>query len=173
MTRGTPHTEGIIPLLGKSGVPLIGPPTDAMVLKPAAEKHIFNVRATYQREAEKAVAHLDSIGITRIAVVHVNDSFGSDGLDGTQKGLTSAKLKAVAIAKFDHSKPDFSTITPVLAEGLRCAGANPTRGKLQAALESIQKFNIGGLEVSFTPTDHTGMDFADLSIVGPDSKFKR
>lgn len=274
MTRGTPHTEGLIPLLDKSGVPLIGPSTGAMVLHQPLKKHIFNVRATYQREAEKAVAHLNSIGITRIAVVHVDDSFGSDGLEGTQKGLTAAKLKAVAIAKFDRSKPDFSAITPVLAkseaqaifiigsgtavvdgikavkasgsaaqfvtlsnnastgfvkllgdqargvivtqvlpsersiayplvkdaqelakakgindvspamlegfasakvlvEGLRRAGANPSREKLQAALENIRKFNIGGLEVSFSPTDHTGLDFADLSIIGTDGKFKR
>lgn len=274
MTRGTPHTEGIIGLLDKSGVPLIGPSTGAMALHQPVKKHIFNVRATYQREAEKAVAHLSSIGITRIAVVHVDDSFGSDGLEGTQKGLATAKLKAVAIAKFDRSKPDFSAIIPVLAkseaqavfiigsgtavvdgikavkasgstaqfvtlsnnastgfvkllgdqargvivtqvlpsersiaypmvkeaqelakakgiadvspamlegfasakvlvEGLRRAGPAPTREKLQVALEGLRKFNIGGLEVSFSPTDHTGMDFADLSIIGTDGKFKR
>ena len=274
MTRGTPNTEGLIGLLDKSGVPLIGPSTGAMVLHQPVKRQIFNVRATYQREAEKAVAHLNSIGITRIAVVHVDDSFGSDALEGTQKGLSAAKLKAVAIAKFDRSKPDFSVITPLLAkseaqaifmigsgtavvdgikavkasgitaqlvtlsnnastgfvkllgdqargvivtqvlpsersiaypmvkdaqelakakgindvspamlegfvsakvlvEGLRRAGVNPTREKLQTALEGIRKFNIGGLEVSFSPTDHTGLDFADLSIIGTDGKFKR
>lgn len=274
MTRGTPHTEGIIGLLDKSGVPLIGPSTGAMVLHQPVKKHIFNVRATYQREAEKAVAHLSSIGITRIAIVHVDDSFGRDGLEGTEKGLTTAKLKAVAVAKFDRSKPDFSAIVPALAkseaqaifmigsgtavvdgikavkasgslaqfvtlsnnassgfvkllgeqargvivtqvlpsersiayplvkeaqelakakgiadvspamlegfasakvlvEGLRKAGTNPTREKLQTALEGLRKFNIGGLEVSFSAADHTGLDFADLSIIGTDGKFKR
>jgi ABC-type branched-subunit amino acid transport system substrate-binding protein len=245
-----------------------------MVLHQPVKKHIFNVRATYQREAEKAVAHLSSIGITRIAIVHVDDSFGRDGLEGTEKGLTTAKLKAVAVAKFDRSKPDFSAIVPALAkseaqaifmigsgtavvdgikavkasgslaqfvtlsnnassgfvkllgeqargvivtqvlpsersiayplvkeaqelakakgiadvspamlegfasakvlvEGLRKAGTNPTREKLQTALEGLRKFNIGGLEVSFSAADHTGLDFADLSIIGTDGKFKR
>src|SRR3990167_1700146 len=32
MTRGTPHTEGIIPLLDQHGVPLLAPSTGAMVL---------------------------------------------------------------------------------------------------------------------------------------------
>ena len=61
----------------------------------------------------------------------------------------------------------------VLVEGLRRAGPNPTRAKVLAALESIRKFDLGGLEVSFASDDHSGLDFADLSIVGADGKFKR
>ena len=61
----------------------------------------------------------------------------------------------------------------VLVEGLRRAGPNPTRAKLLAGLESIKKFDFGGLEVSYAADDHTGLDFADLSIIGADGKFKR
>ena len=36
-----------------------------MVLHQPVRKHVFNVRATYQRdEAEKAMTHLASMGIT-------------------------------------------------------------------------------------------------------------
>ena len=52
LTRGTPHNEGIIPLLEKEGVPLIAPSTGAMSLHKPVHKQVFNVRATYQREAE-------------------------------------------------------------------------------------------------------------------------
>ena len=274
MTRGTPHTEGLLPLLNQYGVPLIGPSTGAMMLHQPVKRHVFNVRTTYQREAEKAVDHLASIGITRIAVVHVDDSFGVDGLEGVQKGLATTKLSAVAIVKFDRSKPDFSTIVPtvlkanpqavfmigsgtavvegikaakaagstaqfvtlsnnassgfvkllgeqargvivtqvfpsersiaypivkdaqelakakgitdvspamlegfasarVLVEALRRAGPAPNREKLQAALEGLKKFNIGGMDVDFSLADHTGLDFVDLSIIGSDGKFKR
>ena len=274
MTRGTPHTEGLLPLLDQYGVPLVGPSTGAMVLHQPVKRHVFNVRTTYQREAEKAVAHLASIGITRIAVIHVDDSFGTNGLEGTQKGLATAKLSPVVVVKFDRSKPDFSTIAPavvkadpqavfvigsgtavvegikatkeagstaqfvtlsnnassgfvkllgdqakgvivtqvfpsersiaypivkdvqelakakgitdvspamlegfasarVLVEALRRAGPAPTREKLQTALEGLKRFNIGGLEVTFSAADHTGLDFADLSIIGSDGKFKR
>ena len=62
LTRGTPHTEAIIPLLEKYGVPLIGPSTGAMVLHLPVRRNIFNVRATYQREAEKAIAHMPRRG---------------------------------------------------------------------------------------------------------------
>ena len=92
LTRGTPHTEAVIPWLDKYGVPLVGPSSGAMVLHKPVQKHIFNVRATYQREAEKAVTHLNSMGITKIAVVYADDSFGSDGLAGAQKGMAVEKL---------------------------------------------------------------------------------
>ena len=45
--------------------------------------------------------------------------------------------------------------------------------KIQAALENIRRFDIGGLEVNYSLEDHTGLDFADLSIIGTDGKFKR
>ncbi len=115
LTRGTPHTEAIIPLLEKHGVALVGPSTGAMVLHQPVRRHVFNVRATYQREAEKAITHLASMGITRIAVVLADDSFGADGLAGAQKGLTAAKLTAL-VEKFDRSKPDFAPIAPRIAQ---------------------------------------------------------
>ncbi|MGH8859243.1 MAG: ABC transporter substrate-binding protein, partial [Polaromonas sp.] len=112
LTRGTPHTEAIIPLLEKYGVPLIGPSTGAMVLHQPVKKHVFNVRATYQREAEKAITHLHSMGITRIGIVYADDSFGADGVAGAQKGLTTAKLTPAVLEKFNRAKPDFAPIAP-------------------------------------------------------------
>ena len=272
LTRGTPHTEAIIPLLDKDGVPLIAPSTGAMTLHRPVRKHIFNVRATYQREAEKAISHLATIGMNRIAVVQVDDSFGDDGVAGAQKGLAAAKLTPVVLEKFNRSKPDFSKIGPdiaksgaqavlmiasgaavvdgikairaagsgaqvvtlsnnasggfikslgenargvivsqvfpqsisyglvkeandlarakglgeaspamlegyaaakVLVEALRRAGPKPSRERIQAALEGLSKFDIGGLEVNFTPQDHSGLDFADLSIITGDGRFRR
>jgi branched-chain amino acid transport system substrate-binding protein len=274
LTRGTPHTEAIIPHLTKHGVSLVGPSTGAMVLHQPVQKYIFNVRATYQREAEKAVSHLNSMGITRIAIVYADDSFGADGVAGAQKGLTAAKLQPAVLEKFNRAKPDFAPIAPkimqsnaqaiimvasgqavvdgtkafraagsaaqivtlsnnassgfikslgdnargvivtqvfpyersisfsmvkeaqelakakgsdeispamlegfaaakVLVEGLRRAGPKPTREKLQVALEGIRKYDLGGLEVNFSADDHTGLDFADLSIIGTDGKFRR
>jgi branched-chain amino acid transport system substrate-binding protein len=274
LNRGTPHTEAIIPLLEKHGVALIGPSTGAMVLHQPVRRHVFNVRATYQREAEKAVTHLTSMGINRIAVVLADDSFGADGLAGAQKGLAAARLDAVVVEKFNRAKPDFGPIAPrivkadtqavimvasgqavvdgikafraagsaaqvvtlsnnasggfikslgtnargvivtqvypnersiaypmvkeaqelvrakkagelspamlegfaaakVLVEGLRRAGPKPSRDNIRAALEGIRKFDLGGLDITYGADDHTGLDFADLSIIGSDGMFKR
>ena len=274
LTRGTPHNEAIIPLLDRNGVALVGPSTGAMVLHDPVKRHVFNVRSSYQREAEKAIVHLATTGVRRIALVYADDSFGADGVTGAQKGLAKTKLSAVAVEKFDRAKPDFSQIVPrlvlantqsvmmiasgaavvdavkalraagssaqivtlsnnassgfikslgehargvvvtqvfpsersisyamvrealtlakakgvkeispamlegfaaakVLVEGLRRAAPKITRERILAALESLQHFDLGGLEVSYGPNDHTGLDFADLSIIGADGKFKR
>lgn len=61
----------------------------------------------------------------------------------------------------------------VLVEGIKRAGPKPDRTKLQAGLESIKKLDLGGLELSYSATDHSGLDFADLAIIGADGKFKR
>ena len=79
------------------------------------------------------------------------------------KGMTEispAMLEGFAAAK-------------VLVEGLKRAGPKPSREKIQVGLESIRKFDLGGLEVNYSPEDHTGLDFADLSIIGTDGRFRR
>ena len=116
LTRGTPHTQRVIPLLDKHGVVLVGPSTGAMVLHEPVVKNIFNVRATYQREAEKAIAHLASIGITRIALFYADDTFGADGVMGAQKGLEAANLKPAVVAKFNRAQPDFAPLAKQVSD---------------------------------------------------------
>jgi ABC-type branched-subunit amino acid transport system substrate-binding protein len=274
LTRGTPHTMAILPLLAETKTPLIGPSTGAIALHRPVNPWVFNVRATYQREAERAVTHLCSVGLARIAVVHVDDPFGEDGAAGARRGFELNKFKPVLTMKYDRAKPDFvplakavaaadaqavlfigtgqsvadgvaairaagnlgqivtlsnnasggfvkqlgahsrgtivsqvfpserslavpiikeandlakakgvAALSPamlegyaaakVLVEGLRRAGRNPTRENLTAALNGLSRFDIGGMEVSFSPTDHTGLDYSDLSIVGADGRFMR
>jgi branched-chain amino acid transport system substrate-binding protein len=272
--RGTPPTEAIIPVIDKFGVPYIAPSTGAISMHEPVQKHIFNVRAPYQAEGVLAIKHLTTIGVTKIAVIHVDDSFGKDGLAGALKGFDEVKSKALYVDKYDRTKPDFTLIAPkavkeqpqaiifigsggaltqgvkalrdagskaqivtlsnnaagafikqlgengrgvivtqvfpgersvghpfineatvlarakgleltpsmvegfagakVLVEALRRAGPNPTREKLQRVLENFQPYDLGGkLLVEFTPTDHAGLRYADLSIISYDGKFQR
>ncbi|MBI5277528.1 MAG: ABC transporter substrate-binding protein [Burkholderiales bacterium] len=273
LNRGTPHTEAILPIVAAHGLPLVAPSTGAMSLHHPVNRHVFNVRATYQREAEKAIEHLHTLGIRRIAVVHVDDSFGRDGLEGANKGFARSNSRPLSVQKADRNNPDYAALVPpivqqqaqavlwigsakavadgvralraaksaaqvvtlsnnasagfikalgdhsrgvivsqvfphersfaypmvkeaielakakgvelspamlegyaaakVLVEGLRRAGRNPTREKLQAALEGMKRFDLGGLEVGYASDDHTGLDFADLSIVDLEGRFVR
>jgi branched-chain amino acid transport system substrate-binding protein len=274
LTRGTPHTEAIIPLLDQHGTALVAPSTGAMVLHKPVRRHVFNVRATYQKEAEKAIVQLNAQGLSKIVVLHPDDSFGHDGATGAQNGFDAIKSTPLGVFKFDRAKPDFSSIAPkvaqlgaqavifigsgstvvsgtqalrsagsgaqivtlsnnasegfiksmgphargvivtqvfpnersvsygmvkeaiemakkkgldgvspamlegyagakVLVEALRRAGSKPTRAKVVSALESIRKFDLGSLEISYSSEDHTGLDFSDLSIIGADGKFRR
>jgi ABC-type branched-subunit amino acid transport system substrate-binding protein len=61
----------------------------------------------------------------------------------------------------------------VLVEGLKRAGPKPTRQKLRDALDAIGRADIGGIEVKYSAQDHTGIEYTDLSIIGPDGRFHR
>ena len=275
LTRGTPHNQAILPLLSEFGVPLVAPSTGAMALHKPVNPWVFNVRASYQHEANRAIRHLSLVGLGHVAIVQVNDSFGSDAVKGALEAFTQVNGAPVFTETYDREKPDFRKIqaevtarnpqailflgsgsavvngvkairatgshaqivtlsnnasdgfikamgdnaagtivtqvfpyersfanpmvkqardyekaatgddrvTPamlegfagakVLVEGLRRAGKQPTREKLRDALESLHRYDIGGLEVSFSPTSHTGLDYTDLSIIASDGKFQR
>ncbi len=274
LSRGTANVEAILPLLEEHGVPLVAPSSGAMVLHQPVRPHVFNVRAPYQREAERAIRHFATIGLERIAVLHVDDGFGADAAAGAIRALATLGRQAVALDTFPRNEPDFQAamrhitaahtqgllfvgsgpslalavkalraagsraqvatlsnnaalgtvkllgdqarglivtqvfpdehaqatpiareamallkargtqdMTPammegfagakVLVEGLRRAGPNPTRDKLTAALNGLRKFDLGGVELGYSPTDHTGVEFSDLSIVGADGRFHR
>ncbi len=274
LNRGTPHSQALLPMLAEFKVPLVGPSTGAMVLHEPVNPWVFNVRATYQREAAKAIEHLASIGMTRIALLETDDSFGADSAAGALKGFATVKQTPVLQEKFPRDKPDFTDLAArvvksnaqavmvigsagnaangmkaireagsraqlvtlsnnasegfikllgehargvivtqvfpnersvafplikeaqdlarakglegvspammegfaaakVVTEGLRRAGPNPTPAGLRDALEGMRNHDIGGLQISYSATDHTGLDFSDLSIVNASGKFMR
>jgi len=271
LVRGTPHNQAILPLVEKHQVPLIAPSTGASVFHAPVQKYVFNVRTAYQLEAEKLVGLLQTIGINRIAVLHVGDGFGRDVLVGLNKGFASANLKPLLIREFDRDaatrdSQDFMkpvlgdmlksdpqlvvvigaglavknatlafraagsgtqiatvsnnastgfikllgehaggvivsqvfpnerngstalvreartlavekkiVLTPAMMEGyaaakvavraLRDAGKSPTRASLHKALEGMKAFDLGDVSVSYSPSDHTGIETTDLSII--------
>jgi ABC-type branched-subunit amino acid transport system substrate-binding protein len=110
LSRSTPATEAMLPVLEQYSVPLVAPSTGANVFHVPVNRWVFNVRATYQREAEKAVVHLATTGLRRIVVVYADDSFGKDGLIGADKGFAKAGFQAHLLVKADRSKPDFPDI---------------------------------------------------------------
>lgn len=61
----------------------------------------------------------------------------------------------------------------VMVEGLRRAGKNPTREGLVDALERMQDVDLGGFYVSYSPNNHAGSKFVDLTIIGHNGKFLR
>jgi branched-chain amino acid transport system substrate-binding protein len=106
LTRGTPHTLATLPIARESGTPIVAPSTGANVFHEPVDPLIFNVRAKYQTEAAKAIVQLSTVGVTRIAVVHVKDAFGDDGMLGAQQGFTAAKLMPAAVVTYARDKPD-------------------------------------------------------------------
>ena len=103
LNRGTPHSEAIMPLLKAGGVPLIAPSTGAELLHTPVNPLVFNVRSKYQLEAEKGIVQLSTMGLSKIGVTHVEDSFGKDALAGAMKGFAEAKIQPVGIYSYDRT----------------------------------------------------------------------
>lgn len=61
----------------------------------------------------------------------------------------------------------------LLTEGLRRAGPNPTREKLIAALEKMRNIDLGGVVISYSPTNHDGSRFVELVVVGKAGSIQR
>ena len=273
LSRGTPHSEAIIPLAEKAGIALIAPSTGALIMHAPLKRTVFNVRSKYQTEAERAVKHLATVSMNRIGVVHVDDSFGMDGLAGAERGLKEANIKPLWILKYDRSKPDLKPIidtiakadvqsvivigsgsqaadiirgaraagsttafitlsnnssssfvkllgdnargvmvtqvfpnprrtthavllefqnlardagvdpsytslegfvsAKVLVEGLRRASAKGpiTRAKIIDAMNGLKNFDIGGLQLSYSAGDHTGLEYIEISIINAKGNF--
>ncbi|MFZ6674915.1 ABC transporter substrate-binding protein [Undibacterium sp. Xuan67W] len=272
-SRGTPHTEALLPVLAENKVPLIAPSTGASLFHAPVNHYLFNVRAKYQDEVRRGVEQFNTIGLKDIALLHVDDTFGRDGLVGFNQAMTHHKLAPAAIVTFDRAKPDVaaavravvgskakaviiigsavttvelikearvqnpglqimtlsnnasqsfvdslgktgigvmvSQIMPaphtvssvlgqefkniaiaqgvnasyaamegfvaakVMVEGLRRAGRNLTRDGLIRALESIRRYDIGGVMLGYSEKDHTGSEFVELTMIGRDGKFLR
>ena len=60
----------------------------------------------------------------------------------------------------------------VLVEGLKRAGKNPTRESLVDGLAKMGKVDLGGFVVNYTPTNHNGSSFVDLTIISRAGAFK-
>ena len=274
LSRGTPTNEAAYPVLEKNKVPLIAPSTGAMSMYNPPRTYIFPVRASYHSETFKIVPQLVNMGINRIALLYVDDSFGKDGLAGVQQALKENNLTPVAVVshargttKLDEAvaaigkaepqaiimltvadagvafvkqmkqtgrNPVFLTLSnnssnafiqnlgedgwgvavsqvspypfsatmpitkefqdlikgkqdvvasyssmegfiaaKVLVEGLRRAGPKPTREKLIAGLESMQRYDLGGIDVTYGPQLRTGTTFIDITIISKNGKFVR
>lgn len=61
----------------------------------------------------------------------------------------------------------------VLAEGLKRAGPQPTRKKLREALEAMRDYDAGGLSIRFAPSNHSGSDYLDITILNRDGRILR
>jgi ABC-type branched-subunit amino acid transport system substrate-binding protein len=109
------------PVLRESNAPLIGNYALSDAVREKAQGAAYFVRATYGREAEKLVQHLDTIGISRIAVAHLANPGGDEVLALVRKAI-AAQGKAKDVAASAAVKND-GTNTAECAKALAAANA--------------------------------------------------
>jgi len=100
---GTPTGNAVLPIVKEMDVPLVGLFTGAMTLRQPVTRQVFNVRASYDDEAETLVAHFLSKGAKTVAVFYQDDGFGQAVLSGTDKALKKRNLSILAKSSFQRN----------------------------------------------------------------------
>ena len=94
---GTPTSKAVQPITTEQSVPFLGPFTGAAFLRDPSLRNVINVRASYDQETEAWIERLTSdLGLSRIAILYQDDSFGRAGLKGVTKALEKRGLSPVA-----------------------------------------------------------------------------
>ncbi|MDE3259820.1 MAG: ABC transporter substrate-binding protein [Gemmatimonadota bacterium] len=101
---GTPTSRAAYPLAQDAGVPFLAPFTGAEFLRDPELNNVLNVRASYYQETDEMVARLtEDLGITRVAVLYQEDSFGLNGLEGARLALERRGLEPVAASHYPRN----------------------------------------------------------------------
>ena len=100
---GTPTSRAALPIADSAKAPYIAPFTGAGFLRDSASYSI-NLRASYDQETARIVDYLtNTLGVTRIAVVYQNDSYGQVGLQGVQKAMDQLGRELVGIGAYPRN----------------------------------------------------------------------
>jgi ABC-type branched-subunit amino acid transport system substrate-binding protein len=94
---GTPTSNAVQTITTEQGVPFIGPFTGAASLRDPSLTNVVNIRASYRQETEAWIEHLTTdLGLSRIAILYQDDSFGRAGLEGVTEALGKRGMGLVA-----------------------------------------------------------------------------
>jgi len=117
---GTANSKAVLPLVEKVGIPYVAPRTGARALLKPFRPMVFNMRASYQAEIDRVINHLVRDGRHQVAVVHIQDAYGEDGLRSSKAALARHQLRPVAVASVKRN----STNTSAAARQVVAAEAN-------------------------------------------------
>ncbi|MFY9511561.1 MAG: ABC transporter substrate-binding protein, partial [Rubrivivax sp.] len=143
--------------------------------------------AAFIRAARKAGYGGTFYNVSFVGTQALADELGKDGLGvvvsqvmpfpfSTTTSISREYREAVAQAGGDatanYSSMEGYLAAKVFTEGLRRAGGS-TRDAFITGLESLQRHDFGGYQVSFSARDHQGSSFVDLSMLTGDGKVRR
>ncbi len=115
---GTPTSRSATPIAREAGVPYIAPFTGAAFLRDPEWPNIVNLRASYNQETEEMVARLiGDLGITRIAVMYQDDSYGRAGYRGVRQALELRNMTPVSVGLYPRNTLAVKTALLDLRQG--------------------------------------------------------
>jgi ABC-type branched-subunit amino acid transport system substrate-binding protein len=115
---GTPTSNAAQPITTEAGVPFIGPFTGAAFLRNPSLGNVINVRGSYDQETEAWIEHLTTdLGVSRIAILYQDDTFGRAGLSGVMKAMEKRGMKLVAEGTFERNTTAVKTALLAIRKG--------------------------------------------------------
>ena len=151
---GTPTSRSAAPLVDSEAVPFVAPFTGAGFLRSPDLESVVNLRASYAQETEHMVERLtEDLGVTRVAVMYQNDSYGQSGLTGVLDALERRGLEPVATWYYERNS------SAVKAAVFHIAAANPEAVIMIGAYKPVARA-ISLLRTDIDPT------FLAVSFVG-------
>jgi len=101
---GTPTSRSATPLAAEAGIPYVAPFTGAGFLRDDDRDNIINLRASYAQETEEMVERLTAdLGVSRIAILFQDDSFGRAGYNGTLAALERRGMELVGTGVYPRN----------------------------------------------------------------------
>jgi ABC-type branched-subunit amino acid transport system substrate-binding protein len=147
----------------------------------------YKACAAFIREARKASYGGTFINLSFVGTQALADELGKEaaGVMVTQvvpspynpantitREFADAVRKAGGGASANFSSMEGYLAAKVLTEGLRKAPGKATRESLIAGLETIDRQQFGGFEVSFSAKNHVGSKFVELSMLTGDGRVR-
>ncbi|WP_296424874.1 ABC transporter substrate-binding protein [Yoonia sp.] len=152
---GTPTASVLQPIATAAQFPMVGAFTGAGFLRNPALGNVYNVRGSYDAETEQWIAHLvDNEGLTRIAILYQDDSFGRAGLSGVNKAMDARGMSLISEGTYTRNTTDVKDALLTIRD------SNPEAVVMVGAYKPIGEFIKLSRSYEFTP------EFVTISFVG-------
>ena len=84
-----------------------------------------------------------------------------------------AAMKSIGENQLTYGSLEGFIAAKILVQAIRRAGPNPIPETVKKSLESMGRFDLGGLEVRYAPGAHEGLSFSELTMIRKDGGFSR
>jgi branched-chain amino acid transport system substrate-binding protein len=166
--------------VGRAAAEVKAAQPDTIVMVGAGQAVVAGILALRGLDVKVPVATISnnaSSGFVKALGDHARGVMVTQVFPDEQRADIPLTSEASRLARKAHTP-----LTPAMMEGFaaakvtvealrRCAGAC-SRADLVRSLDKLD-FDLGGMKLAYSPTQHTGYDFTDLSIIDRTGAFRR
>jgi branched-chain amino acid transport system substrate-binding protein len=82
-------------------------------------------------------------------------------------------MKKIDVKTYSYGSMEGYIAARAMVRGLTKAGKDLTREKFVAAMETLKSEDLGGFTLNYSPTNHNGSGFVDITMLRKDGSFAR